>query len=77
MLESSCRRFCFDHRSLASYSMVQKMLIYTFTSSARLTAAYLAEEGIEVVRNIRDNAWMLDCCGINNGINIWFVAGFI
>lgn len=42
----------------ASYYIVQQIITYTFASSSRLTAAYLAEEGIEIVRNIRDTNWV-------------------
>jgi len=43
---------------LAAYTMVQKIVFSTFSSSYRLTAAYLAKEGIETVRNIRDTNWL-------------------
>lgn len=42
----------------ASYYIVQQIISYTFASSSRLTAAYLAEEGVEIVRNIRDTNWV-------------------
>ena len=53
---------------LASYSVVQQIFAMTFISSSRLTAAYLAEEGMEVVRNIRDTAWVADVEWNNNGL---------
>ena len=43
---------------LAAFSVVQKIISYTFVSSSRLTAAYLAKERIEVVRNKRDTNWL-------------------
>ena len=43
---------------LAAYAMVQQIVFDTFSSSYRLTAAYLAKEGIEIVRNIRDTNWL-------------------
>ena len=43
---------------LGSYTVIQKTISYTYQSSLRLTAAYLAQEGIEVVRNIRDANWV-------------------
>ena len=43
---------------LAAYSMVQQIVFSTFASSYRLTAAYLAKEGIETVRNMRDTNWL-------------------
>lgn len=43
---------------LGAYSVVQQIIVYTSISSSRLTAAYLAQEGIEIVRNIRDTNWL-------------------
>lgn len=43
---------------LGTYSVVQQIFSLTFSSSYRLTAAYLAQEGVEVVRNIRDTNWI-------------------
>jgi len=43
---------------IASYMVVQEIFAQTFVASSRLTAAYLAKEGIEIVRNIRDTNWL-------------------
>ncbi len=43
---------------LAAYSMVQQIISQTFSSSYRLSAAYLAKEGIENIRNTRDTNWL-------------------
>ncbi len=43
---------------LAAYTVTQKIVSYTYQVSSRLTAAYLAKEGIEIVRNIRDTNWL-------------------
>jgi len=43
---------------LAAYAMVQQIVFNTFSSSYRITAVYLAKEGIENVRNIRDTNWL-------------------
>ena len=40
-------------------------------SSSRLTAAYLAKEGMEIVRNIRDNNWLRGAVwntGLSSGV---------
>ena len=37
---------------------VQKVIYATQQSYSRLTAAYLAQEGIEIVRNVRDTNWL-------------------
>ena len=40
------------------FSAFSIIVILTSTASNRLTAAYLAQEGVETVRNIRDNNWL-------------------
>jgi len=40
------------------YGAFSIMLILTSDISDRLTAAYLAQEGIEIIRNIRDTNWI-------------------
>ncbi len=42
----------------AAYIVIQQIISYTYQISSRLTAAYLAKEGIEIVRNIRDTNWL-------------------
>ena len=39
-------------------SVVQRTAAFTSISSSRLQAAYLAQEGIEIARNIRDGNWL-------------------
>jgi len=41
------------------YSAFSIVVILTLDNSDRFTAAYLAQEGIEIVRNIRDSNWVL------------------
>lgn len=41
------------------YGAFSIMVILTTNASDRLTAAYLAQEGIEIVRNIRDTNWLI------------------
>jgi len=43
---------------LGSYYAFYQMVTTTALVSSRLTAAYLAQEGMEVVRNIRDTNWL-------------------
>ena len=40
------------------YNSFSSTVILTAGSSSRLTAAYIGQEGIEIVRNIRDNNWV-------------------
>ena len=53
---------------IASYIVVQQIFAQTFDASTRLTAIYLAKEGAEIVRNIRDTAWIQDLPWNTNGI---------
>ena len=41
----------------AAFSLINKGLSLTIDFSDKLTAVYLAQEGIEIVRNIRDTNW--------------------
>jgi len=43
---------------LSAYTVVQEIVFYTYRVSSRFTAAYLAKEGIEIVRNIRDTNFL-------------------
>ncbi len=49
------------------YNAFSTMVVLTANASNRLTAAYLAQEGMELVRNIRDTNWTNDYdwrCGL-------------
>ncbi len=43
---------------VAAFGVLQKIIVSTSIGSSRLVAAYLAQEGIEIVRNIRDTNWV-------------------
>ena len=43
---------------LGVQALIRENLVLVFHSKNRLTAAYLAQEGIEIVRNIRDTNWV-------------------
>lgn len=45
---------------LGIFSLVQRTTVFISVSSSKLTATYLAQEGVEVVRNIRDTNWLED-----------------
>ena len=42
---------------LSAYSVIQKTISEIYQSSLHLTAAYLVQEGVEIVRNKRDANW--------------------
>jgi len=41
-----------------SFALIQRIAVFAYASQNKLTAYYLAQEGIENVRNIRDNNWL-------------------
>lgn len=43
----------------ASYILIQQTLVAASISQSKLIAYYLGQEGIEIIRNIRDNNWLL------------------
>jgi prepilin-type N-terminal cleavage/methylation domain-containing protein len=43
---------------VGAFTLVQRTITFTSITSSRLEAAYLAQEGIEIVRNIRDSNWI-------------------
>jgi prepilin-type N-terminal cleavage/methylation domain-containing protein len=50
--------FVFTVGILGVYLFVQRLIATANYASLRFTAAYLAQEGIEIVRNIRDTNWL-------------------
>jgi GxxExxY protein len=40
------------------YNAFSTIVVVTYGASDRFTAAYLAQEGLEIIRNIRDNNWI-------------------
>lgn len=63
---------------IGSYVLINSSISSTTLASHRFTAAYLAQEGVELVRNIRDTNWLqggvwdegLLGCGDGNGDSI-------
>jgi prepilin-type N-terminal cleavage/methylation domain-containing protein len=43
---------------LGVFFATQSIISYITLSNSKLTASYLAQEGIELVRNMRDNNWL-------------------
>lgn len=43
---------------MGAFGVIQQVTAYVSTSSNRLVAAYLSQEGIELIRNIRDSNWL-------------------
>ena len=42
----------------ASFSLIQQTLSAASLTDMRLTAAYLTQEGMEIVKNLRDKSWL-------------------
>lgn len=53
---------------LGALAVARQPIFYTSLSISRLTASYLAQEGIEIVRNLRDENWLAGR-DWNNGLN--------
>ena len=41
-----------------AFSLIYQTLSAVYTIRSELTASFLAQEGIEIVKNLRDNAWL-------------------
>ena len=41
-----------------SFALIQQTLVAASIANSKLIASYLAQEGLEIVRNIRDNNWL-------------------
>lgn len=42
----------------AAFAVIQGVISFTAVTSSQLTASYLAQEGIEIIRNQRDSNWL-------------------
>jgi len=58
LIEAVIALFLITMGMVGFFSLFQKIINYNTVISSRLIAAYLAQEGIEIVRNIRDNYWL-------------------
>jgi len=58
LLELIIASFVFITGVLGTFLIAQHFIFNTQTSISRLTASFLAQEGIEIVRNLRDENWL-------------------
>jgi hypothetical protein len=58
LLEATIGIFIIVVGLVGGISAVLQIVSLSSFSSARLTAAYLAQEGIEIIRNVRDGNWL-------------------
>lgn len=54
MIEIITAIFLISAGVIGTFTVVQKVLNYTTINASRFTAAYLVQEGIEIVKNIKD-----------------------
>ena len=53
---------------ISAFNVAQNITLFSRANSSRLTATYLAQEGIELVRNQRDNNWIQGAASWDNSI---------
>ena len=41
-----------------AFSLIYQTLSAVYTVRSELTASFLAQEGVEIIKNLRDNAWL-------------------
>jgi prepilin-type N-terminal cleavage/methylation domain-containing protein len=58
LLEVIAAVFIFSIGILAAYRIIPSIISNTTINSSKTVAAYLAQEGIEIVRKIRDGNWL-------------------
>lgn len=58
MLEMIIAIFILVTAIIGSYSVFSRIMVSTSIISSKLIASYLAQEGIEITRNIRDTNWL-------------------
>lgn len=58
LIEVAVAIFVITIGALGIFGLIQKTITFNSILSSKLTASYLAQEGIEIVRNIRDTNWL-------------------
>ena len=58
LLETTIATFILTAGVLGAFALIQMITAFTSGISSQLAAIYLAQEGIESVRNIRDSNWL-------------------
>jgi hypothetical protein len=51
-----------------SFALISRLLAFSPQIQSKLIASYLAQEGIEIVRNLRDNNWLNSAPSWNDGL---------
>ncbi len=58
LIETVIAIFLITAGTTGAFALVQRTITFTAISAARLQAAYLAQEGVEIIRNIRDTNYL-------------------
>lgn len=58
LIEAVIAIFLLTVGTVGSFSLIQKVTSFASVSSSQLAASYLAQEGIEIIRNIRDTNYL-------------------
>jgi len=58
LIETVVAIFLLTVGTVGSFSLMQKVTSFAAISSSQLVASYLAQEGIEIIRNIRDTNYL-------------------
>lgn len=58
LLEVTLAVFLLSMSAFASFSLIQSTIVSTSLNKQKLTAYYMAQESLEVIRNIRDGNWL-------------------
>ena len=58
LIETTIATFILTVGVLGTFALVQIIIIFTSSISFQLRAVYLAQEGIENIRNTRDSNWL-------------------
>ena len=69
LIEVTVAMFLVTVGVLGVFTVIQRTISFISISSSKLVASYLAQEGIETIRNIRDSNWLEDVAW-DNGLTI-------
>src|SRR3989344_7233349 len=58
LIETIIAIFLLTAGVVGSFSLMQKVTSFTSISSSQFVASYLAQEGVEIIRNIRDTNYL-------------------
>ena len=58
LIEVLLSLFLIANGALGAFALLQRNLAFSSITSARLQASYLCQEGIEIIKNIRDTNWL-------------------